>query len=129
MLLFRICSLQYFILNKEFKKWNGFVSGVNIQPDPVKFVKINKDYWFNHEAENYRHPPEGRNGTSWTYAEWIFTYNPGVFGLVNGIACPTGVGLILVLTFMVVTSLPCVRMKGYFQVTHTSSTKRTRSFS
>ena len=124
--------------------WLDFVAfsvstGVNVQPDPVRFVQLNKFYF---PDVNYI-PPSGCNITSdaelcegrlnktlnitqcqvctedrgpWTYGEWIFTSQPGVFGLVNGWAAPTGVGLILVLTFMVICSMPFVRMKGFFQV-------------
>ena len=113
---------------------------MNVQPDPVRFVQLNSDYF----PDIHYITPQGCNITSdavlcegrlnatlnitkcqvcseegrgpWTYAEWIFTSNPGVFGLVNGWAAPTGVGLILVLTFMVICSMPFVRMKGLFQV-------------
>merc|ERR1719419_475167 len=130
---------------------------VNVQPDPVKFVQINNDYWTVQGFLNtslpkwqqigYQVPDscsltnnaticqdkldlsagvthcqvceEGGRGP-WTYAEWIFTGSPGVFGLVSGWAAPTGVGLILVLTFMVICSMPFVRMKGLFQLFYVS---------
>jgi len=53
----------------------------------------------------------------WTYTDWIFTRNPGLFGLFNcGLANPTGVGLISVLFLMVILSLPFVRRGGHFEV-------------
>ena len=55
-------------------------------------------------------------GRPWTFAEWLFTSKPGIFGLVKGWAMPTGVGLVITLTIMSCLSLPCVRMKGHFQV-------------
>ena len=55
-------------------------------------------------------------GTSWTYSDWLFTTQPGVFGLVGGLANPTGVALIAILTLMVFCSLSFVRRGGYFQI-------------
>ena len=52
----------------------------------------------------------------WSYYEWILTMKPGVFGLIHGIANPTGVALMIVMTIMVVCSLPFVRRGGYFEV-------------
>ena len=59
-------------------------------------------------------PEEGAR--PWTYYEWLFTTEPGVFGLYPGIANVTGVSLISILTIMVVCSLPFVRRGGYFEV-------------
>lgn len=56
------------------------------------------------------------NEEEWTYTEWILTMRPGLFGLVDGIANPTGVALMVILTVMVVCSLPFVRKSGYFEV-------------
>ena len=52
----------------------------------------------------------------WTYYEWLFTMRPGIFGLIGGIANPSGLALMLILTTMVVCSLPFVRRGGYFEV-------------
>ena len=52
----------------------------------------------------------------WSAADWIFTPQPGVFGLAKGFASITGVILIIILTVMVICSLPIVRKSGYFQV-------------
>ena len=52
----------------------------------------------------------------WSYYEWILTMKPGVFGMPHGVANPTGVALMSVLTIMVVCSLPFVRRGGYFEV-------------
>ncbi|KAK8386529.1 hypothetical protein O3P69_010870 [Scylla paramamosain] len=60
--------------------------------------------------------PGQLNEQNWTYAEWILTMRPGVLGLVPGIANPTGVALMVILTVMVVCSLPFVRKSGYFEV-------------
>ena len=55
-------------------------------------------------------------GKPWSYIDWIFTYNPGVFGLIGGWANPTGVALILLLSLITVCSLSVVRRSGHFQV-------------
>merc|ERR1719220_585957 len=169
--------------------------GVNIQPDPVRFVQLSAPYWqdwtklgyqspegctvqpFQHDLGHHDHdhdhdlshhdfslsnisdrnlsnpasasnfsglgasidltsfpcnsiPPPGLSipvnithcqvclgdGKPWSYAEWIFTGQPGIFGTVGGAANPTGVGLIVILTIMVGCSLSGVRRSGYFLV-------------
>ena len=52
----------------------------------------------------------------WTYYDWLFTMKPGVFGLLGGIANPSGIALMIIMTIMVVCSLPFVRRGGYFEV-------------
>ena len=52
----------------------------------------------------------------YTYVEWLFTSKPHVFGLMPGWANPTGIALILILTIMVIGSLPMVRRGGYFEI-------------
>lgn len=52
----------------------------------------------------------------WTLFDWILTDRPHVFGLMPGWANPTGVALIIILTIMVMGSLPFVRRGGYFEV-------------
>ena len=44
------------------------------------------------------------------------TSTPGVFGLVAGMANPTGVVLLLVLSIMVICSMKWVRKSGNFEV-------------
>lgn len=64
-------------------------------------------------------PSTGRdevNEDGWSYMEWLFTIRPGRFGLIEGVAFPTGVALILILTVMVICSQPFVRKKGNFEV-------------
>lgn len=60
--------------------------------------------------------PKEPNKNNCTYAELIFTLCPELFGLYEGIANPTGVALMIILTVMVVCSLPFVRKSGYFEV-------------
>jgi len=55
-------------------------------------------------------------GKSWTYAEWLFTMKPHMFGLIHGIANPTGVALMIILTIMFVCSLPFIRRRGHFEI-------------
>jgi len=52
----------------------------------------------------------------WTYVEWIFTMQPHMFGMMHGIANPSGVALITILTVMFVCSLPFVRRRGHFEL-------------
>ena len=52
----------------------------------------------------------------WSIFDWILTSNPGIFGIVGGSANITGVFLIIILTIMVLCSLPFVRKSGNFQV-------------
>lgn len=59
--------------------------------------------------------PTGSRGP-WTYYEWLLTMQPGVFGIYPGIANVTGVSLIIILTLMVVCSMPFVRRGGQFEV-------------
>lgn len=54
--------------------------------------------------------------TDYTLAEWLFTMKPEKFGLIEGIANPTGIALMIILTLMVICSLPFVRKSGYFEV-------------
>ena len=65
---------------------------------------------------------ESVGAAPYTYYEWLLTMKPGVFGLYPGIANLTGVSLIIILTLMVVCSLPFIRRSGQFEVfyfTHT----------
>jgi len=89
--------------------------GINVQPDPVKFVTQNDvaGYW-KVEDLNYQTPP---NGTErWAYHDWILTMRPGMFGIIGGIANPSGVALIIILTIMAICSMPFVRRSGRFEV-------------
>ncbi|XP_023324717.1 NADPH oxidase 5 isoform X3 [Eurytemora carolleeae] len=131
--------------------------GINIMPDPVRFVQLSADYWSGPDSNwttlGYNPPPgcilvsvkseEARdcvrpeqyfpnssqynpeiticescptNSTTWSYASWILTWEPGVFGIIGGIANPTGVALIIILTVITFGSLSYVRRSGYFQV-------------
>ena len=67
--------------------------------------------------ETCRHAlSEATECNRWSAADWIFTPRPGVFGLAKGFASITGVVLIIILTVMVICSLPIVRKSGHFQV-------------
>lgn len=52
----------------------------------------------------------------YSYYDWMFTMKPGVFGLIGGIANPSGVALMISLSIMVICSMPFVRRGGYFEV-------------
>merc|ERR1719419_1446665 len=58
----------------------------------------------------------GETGRPWTYAEWLLTMKPHMFGMMHGIANPSGVALIIILTVMFVCSLPFVRRRGHFEI-------------
>ena len=87
--------------------------GLNVQPDPLAFVKLQEPKYWNVSQLGYNLPP---NGTLWGYHDWIFTTRPGVFGIIPGCANPTGVALIIILTIMGVCSMPFVRRSGRFEV-------------
>ena len=57
-----------------------------------------------------------RNCTRWTIVQWLFTNKPGIFGRYPGFANITGVIMTLVLTILVIFSLPYFRKNGHFQV-------------
>lgn len=58
----------------------------------------------------------GLEAKNLTYAEWIFTAQPGVFGLLPGWANPTGVALCVVAVLMSIGALPQIRRRGHFEV-------------
>ena len=51
----------------------------------------------------------------WTYAEWLLTMQPHVFGMMGGEANPSGVALMIILSIMFICSLPFVRRRGHFE--------------
>ena len=53
---------------------------------------------------------------TWTASTWLLTSAPGMFGLVPGLANPTGLVLLIVLAVMVVCSMKWVRKSGNFEV-------------
>lgn len=56
------------------------------------------------------------NKQNFTVAQWILTDTPKKFGLVMGLANPTGVVLCVILVIMIVSSQPFVRRGGSFEV-------------
>ena len=58
--------------------------------------------------------PDG--SAPYSYCDWMMTGKPMVFGLIHGWANPTGIVLIVLLTVMVICSMPFVRRGGYFEV-------------
>ncbi|KAL0099174.1 hypothetical protein PUN28_020033 [Cardiocondyla obscurior] len=59
---------------------------------------------------------EVMNSGNYTMSEWLLTSRPRYFGLVAGIAFPTGLILIIILAIMIVCSLPFVRRGGCFEI-------------
>lgn len=56
------------------------------------------------------------NADNYTLPEWLFTTRPGLFGLIDGIANPTGFALIIILTVMFICSQKFVRRGGCFEI-------------
>ena len=56
----------------------------------------------------------GRAG--WGYTDWMLTTRPGMFGLLGGLANPTGLGLFLTMIILFMFSLPVVRRRGHFEL-------------
>ncbi|PSN47090.1 hypothetical protein C0J52_23521 [Blattella germanica] len=53
---------------------------------------------------------------NYTLTEWLLTDRPGKFGLVPGVANPTGIALIIILVIMFICSQPFVRRGGSFEI-------------
>ncbi|XP_026813046.1 NADPH oxidase 5 [Rhopalosiphum maidis] len=56
------------------------------------------------------------NYEGFTVSEWLFTTDPGLFGLISGYANPTGILLIIILFVMFICSQPFVRRGGCFEI-------------
>ena len=103
-------------------------TALNVVPDPVGFIQANHEF-LGHL--NYKSPTgcqvtkDGSNNTvqmcnnateNWSYLEWTLTAKPNCFGLIPGIANPTGAALTIILVTICICSLPWVRQSGYFEV-------------
>jgi hypothetical protein len=56
------------------------------------------------------------NEANYTLTDWLLTSEPGMFGLVGGVANPTGVALIIILVVICICSQSFVRRGGSFEV-------------
>ncbi|XP_076647096.1 NADPH oxidase [Halictus rubicundus] len=56
------------------------------------------------------------NYKNYTLNEWLFTSRPGLFGLINGYANPTGIILVVILSIITLCSMPFVRRGGCFEI-------------
>jgi hypothetical protein len=56
------------------------------------------------------------NEANYTLTDWLLTSKPGKFGLVGGVANPTGISLIIILVVMFGCSQSFVRRGGSFEV-------------
>jgi hypothetical protein len=56
------------------------------------------------------------NKNNYTLTDWLLTSKPGLFGLVGGVANPTGIALIIILLIMIICSQSFVRRGGSFEV-------------
>ncbi|XP_023338172.1 NADPH oxidase 5 [Eurytemora carolleeae] len=53
---------------------------------------------------------------NWTVWSWLLTSTPGIFGLLPGLANPTGVALVIILSIMIICSMKWVRKSGNFEI-------------
>ena len=83
---------------------------VNVYSDPGNYLAQNG---LTQDLAGF-HPPE--HGGSYTYAEWMFTAKPHIFGLIPGWANITGVILMLLMVVMLITSQEWVRRGGHFNL-------------
>ena len=86
--------------------------------DPVLFLQLNNipppPHWLNTNLTTTTEDlPDSPQWTAW---DWLMTSSPGVFGLVAGLANPTGVVLLFILSIMAVCSMKWVRKSGNFEV-------------
>ena len=86
---------------------------MNLVPDPVGTLSANS---IPLSAYNPPVPVASEGPVSYTFADWLLTSRPGLFGLLGGCANPTGVALMAILTVMFVCSMTWVRKGGYFEV-------------
>ncbi|CAG9862830.1 unnamed protein product [Phyllotreta striolata] len=56
------------------------------------------------------------NNMNYTANQWLFTSTPGYFGLIGGIANPTGIALLVILIAIFISSQAFVRRGGCFEV-------------
>lgn len=63
------------------------------------------------------------NKANFTASEWLLTSKPGLFGLIGGLANPTGVILVIILCVMVLCSQSFVRRSGSFEVIYLITVK------
>ncbi|XP_068623953.1 NADPH oxidase 5 [Battus philenor] len=56
------------------------------------------------------------NANNYTVWEWIGTSRPGLFGLIGGVANPTGIALVFILLVLTTCSRPAVRRGGSFEI-------------
>ena len=98
--------------------WPISILVVNLLVDPLLFLQLNNipppPHW---PTTNLTTTPEDLpDSPQWTAWDWLMTSSPGVFGLVAGLANPTGVVLLFILGIMAVCSMKWVRKSGNFEV-------------
>ena len=94
--------------------------GANMVPDPVGILIQNGI------PLSVFNPPEAfRNSTLspgaateplYSFSDWLFTCKPGLFGMIGGVANPTGVALTVIILVITFCSMKWVRKGGYFEV-------------
>ena len=96
-----------------------YIAVINLLVDPVSFLVLNNLSPPQHWAINTSQSDPASDSPAWvewTAWDWLMTSNPGLFGLVAGMANPTGVVLLIVLGVMFVCSMKWVRKSGNFEV-------------
>ena len=100
-----------------------YIAVINLLVDPVSFLVLNNipppQHWaLNTSQSDPTSDPatESPAWVEWTAWDWLMTSNPGLFGLVAGMANPTGIVLLIVLGVMFVCSMKWVRKSGNFEV-------------
>ncbi len=83
---------------------------VNVVDDPGNYLTRNG---LTPDLAGY-HAPE--NGGHYSYADWMLTPKPHIFGLIPGWANITGVVLMILMLVMLVTSQEFVRRGGHFNL-------------
>ena len=89
----------------------------------MTFLVLNKIPPPQHWALNISQSDPASDSTSdprawveWTAWDWLMTSSPELFGLVAGLANPTGIVLLIILGIMFVCSMKWVRKSGNFEV-------------
>ena len=55
-------------------------------------------------------------GEAWSLLDWLLSRRPGLFGLLPGVANPTGIGLLITIVIIFACSLPYIRRRGHFEI-------------
>ena len=76
-------------------------------PEEIDMSIAHSEPWLCQECEE---------GEPWTYVDWMLTDRPKALGLIGGVANPTGLTLLVILTTIFICALPFIRRTGHFHV-------------